>query len=175
MPCIKCGAAVGGYIPVCNECADYAPGYPDRLDCLIEDCKENERKREMDNHILRMKALDEATATAQENGEYDMSHPENDKLIDAVDDGTINPDDERVSELLDDKAASEEYKMKQLYTFFKWGLNCERIEECDDGGFIPDIDPPELEKGLYIEPRLAEKIRRLLKEEIEYAERINNH
>ena len=98
----------------------------------------------------------------------------NDKLFDAVDDGTIDSDDERVSDLLEDQAATEEHKMKQLLTFFKWGFNNERIEDCDDGDFIPSIDPPELEKGLYIEPRMAEKIRRLLKEEIDYAKGLRN-
>jgi hypothetical protein len=69
----------------------------------------------------------------------------------------------------------EANKARQLLTFFKWGLNSERIENSMDGDFIPSIDPPELEYGLYIEPRLAEKIRRLLREEIKYAENLHRY
>jgi hypothetical protein len=60
-------------------------------------------------------------------------------------------------------------KQEELYKLITAGIRCNRIEDSMDGDFAPSIDPPEFEYGLWIEPRLAAKLRELLKEEITQA------
>lgn len=88
----------------------------------------------------------------------------------------INPEDCTLSDLLEQRAAEyglEGSKAQQLLTLFKWGFNCSRIEDSLDGDHVSTIDPPDLEYGLWIEPRLAKKIRDLLSKEIQNARNID--